>query len=55
MVACISQAAGQLEETMNTIKYAQKARAIQNTAMRMEIVSILEEERRKHELLLAEK
>jgi hypothetical protein len=30
MIACINQLVGTYEETMNTIKYASKAKAIQN-------------------------
>jgi len=30
MIACINQLVGTFEETMNTIKYASKAKAIQN-------------------------
>lgn len=38
MIACINQVMGTYEETMNTIKYASKAKSIQNQRVKNEII-----------------
>lgn len=38
MIACISQLTNCYEETMNTIKYAQQAKSIENKKVKNEII-----------------
>ena len=38
MIACVNQLVGTYEETMNTIKYASKAKSIQNQRVKNEII-----------------
>ena len=38
MIACVNQQANYYEETMNTIKYASKAKSIQNQRVKNEII-----------------
>ena len=39
MLACVSPADWNLEESVNTLRYAQRARAITNSASRNDVVS----------------
>jgi hypothetical protein len=38
MIACISQHSAVFDETINTLKYAQKAKSIQNQRVKNEII-----------------